>query len=351
MNLFHVGWGATMRRLPPLGALRAFEAAARHLSFQQAADELGLTPTAISHQVRLLEEYCGEKLFRRRPRPLALSDAGARLFPGIRDGFDVFAAALSSLPAAAEAADAKALRVTTTGAFASRWLVPRLSLWRAVHADIALSIIGADRVLKLDADEADLAVRYARSAPQGASHEIFRDQFYPVCAPSLLAKGPTVGRAADLAGYPLIHFDWFADDAMAPSWTRWFEMASTGDPSAPKGFQIALSFREEQHAIEAVLAGQGIALCSDVVVADDLASSALVKAMDLALPGYGYYPVYAPNHPRRATIDVFVRWISTVAGREALRVSPGPASQNRFDRTRISLRSIRATGAPRGRFS
>ena len=312
MNSFHLGW-PLVRRLPPLGTLRAFEAAARHLSFKEAANELGLTPTAISHQVRMLEEYCGEKLFRRRPRPLALSDAGARLFPAIRHGFDVFASALSSLSTEAEA---KPLRVTTTSAFASRWLVPRLSLWREVHADIALSIIGVDRVVKLDADEADLAIRYARSAPHGASHEIFRDQFYPVCSPKLLTRGPTIRRASDFAGYPLIHFDWFANDPTGPSWTRWFEMASVSDPRARQGCQIALSFREELHAIEAVLAGQGIALCSDVVVADDLASGALVKALDLALPGYGYYPVYAPNQPRRAIIEVFVQWISTVARRE-----------------------------------
>jgi LysR family glycine cleavage system transcriptional activator len=189
-------------------------------------------------------------------------------------------------------------------------------LWREVHADIALSIIGVDRVVKLDADEADLAIRYARSAPHGASHEIFRDQFYPVCSPKLLTRGPTIRRASDFAGYPLIHFDWFANDPTGPNWTRWFEMASVSDPRARQGCQIALSFREELHAIEAVLAGQGIALCSDVVVADDLASGALVKALDLALPGYGYYPVYAPNQPRRAIIEVFVQWISTVARRE-----------------------------------
>jgi LysR family transcriptional regulator, glycine cleavage system transcriptional activator len=304
---------APVRRLPPLGTLRAFEAAARHLSFKEAANELGLTPTAISHQIRLLEEYCGEKLFRRRPRPLVLSEAGTRLFPAIRDGFDVFASALSSLAGEAEA---KPLRVTTTSAFASRWLVPRLSLWREVHAEIALSIIGVDRVVKLDADEADLAIRYARSAPHGASHEIFRDQFYPVCSPKLLAKGPTIRRPSDFAGYPLIHFDWFANDPTAPNWKRWFEMASVSDPRARQGCQIALSFREELHAIEAILAGQGIALCSDVVVADDIASGALIKAFDLSLPGYGYYPVYASNHPRRATIDVFVQWISTAARRE-----------------------------------
>jgi LysR family transcriptional regulator, glycine cleavage system transcriptional activator len=301
-----------VRRLPPLGALRAFEAAARHLSFKEAAKELGLTPTAISHQIRLLEKYCGETLFHRRPRPLALSDAGARLYPAIRDGFDVFASALASL---AGGAQAKPLRVTTTSAFASRWLVPRLSLWRDVHADVALSIIGVDRVVKLDVDEADIAIRYARSAPHGASHEIFRDQFYPVCSPKLLAKGPTIRRAGDLAGYPLIHFDWFANDPTSPNWKRWFEMASADDPRARQGCEIALSFREELHAIEAALAGQGIALCSDVIVADDLASGSLVKALDLALPGYGFYPVYATSHPRHATIEVFVHWISTIGRR------------------------------------
>jgi LysR family glycine cleavage system transcriptional activator len=233
------------------------------------------------------------------------------LFPAIRDGFDAFASALSSLRTEA---DAKPLRVTTTSAFASRWLVPRLSLWREAHADIALSIIGVDRVVKLDSDEADLAIRYARSLPRGgAFREIFRDQFYPVCSPKLLAERPIIRRASHLRGYPLIHFDWFANDRTAPNWERWFEMASATDPRAREGCQIALSFREELHAIEAVLAGHGIALCSDVVVADDLASGALVKVLDLALPGYGYYPVYAVDHPHRAIIELFVEWISGAA--------------------------------------
>jgi LysR family transcriptional regulator, glycine cleavage system transcriptional activator len=309
MNVFHLVCPA-VRRLPQLGALRAFEAAARHLSFKKAAHELGLTPTAISHQVRLLEEYCGEKLFRRRPRPLALSDAGASLFPTIRDGFDAFAAALSSL---GTYVGTKPLRVTTTNAFASRWLVPRLNLWREVHEEVTLSIIGADRVMRLDADEADLAIRYARSAPRGGSREIFRDRFYPVCSSKLLAKCPTIRCAADLSGYPLIHFDWFANDRTAPNWERWFEIASGADPPTRQAYSISLSFREELHAIEAVLAGQGIALCSDIVVADDLASGALVKVLDLALPGYGFYPVYTFDHPRRAVIEIFVKWISTVA--------------------------------------
>src|SRR5438067_1745426 len=117
-----------MRRLPPLTALRAFEAAARHMSFKAAAEELALTPTAISHQIRLLENALAHPLFRRRPRPLALTSAGAALFPVIRTGFDAFA------DAAAKVRDGNTppkLRVTTTNAFAARWLLPRLPLWHA----------------------------------------------------------------------------------------------------------------------------------------------------------------------------------------------------------------------------
>jgi LysR family glycine cleavage system transcriptional activator len=315
---------SAVRRLPPLGALRAFEAAARHLSFKQAADELGLTATAISHQVRLLEQHCGEPLFRRRPRPLALSAAGAKLFPAVRDGFDGVAAALAALRTEASAMP---LRITTTNAFASRWLVPRLSLWRERHAEIALAIIGADRVLRLDTGEADLAIRYARASPEGAAPEICRDRYYPMCSPKLLLAGAPIRNAAELRRYPLIHFDWLARDPTAPSWDRWFALAAPPSPvSCPargegQGWEqgrggsvsAALSFREELHAVEAVLAGQGIALCSDIVVADELAAGTLVKALDLSLPGYGFYPLYRADHPRRAIIELFVAWIAASA--------------------------------------
>src|SRR3954451_1051588 len=131
-----------MRKLPPLGSLRAFEAAARHTSFRDAANELGVTPTAISHQIRLLEEICGQALFRRRPRPLVLTSAGERLFPVVRNGFDAFAAAIASVSARRGQSP---WRVTSPNAFASRWLVPRpihytmrpappASAWRSLHS-------------------------------------------------------------------------------------------------------------------------------------------------------------------------------------------------------------------------
>src|SRR5262245_55837046 len=131
-------YSGRMRKLPPLIELRAFEAAGRHLSFKQAAHELGVTPTAISHQIRLLELYCGHPLFRRRPRPLAMTDAGARLFPVIRDGLEAFASAIASVK---RDGAKQPLRVTTTNAFASRWLVPRLSSWRRYASNLPLQLI------------------------------------------------------------------------------------------------------------------------------------------------------------------------------------------------------------------
>src|SRR6185295_6891012 len=143
-----------MEKLPPLVELRAFDAAARHLSFKVAAAELRVTPTAISHQIKLLERHCGRVLFRRQPRPLKLTPAGERLFPIIRDGFDAFADALATVRAGATAGH---LRITATNAFAARWLVPRLQNWRASYPRLRLDILGTDAVLDLKAGDADIA--------------------------------------------------------------------------------------------------------------------------------------------------------------------------------------------------
>jgi LysR family glycine cleavage system transcriptional activator len=301
-----------MRKLPPLGSLRAFEAAARHLSFAEAANELGVTPTAISHQIRLLENLCGQPLFRRRPRPVALTTAGERLFPVIRSGFDAFASAIVS---ASPRVGQKRLRVTSPNAFASRWLVPRLPKWRESHPKIPLEIIGTDAVLDLRAGEADIAIRYARRMPLDLDgKEIFRDTFFPVCSPELLVReAHRIDRAADLLRYPLIHFDWTSGDRDAPTWSRWLATARSIDPGISETNKPwDLSFREELHAIDAVVAGQGIAMFSNVVVGGELKSGALVKAHDLSLPGYGFYVVYLPNHPEQPSIDAFSAWLRSV---------------------------------------
>jgi LysR family transcriptional regulator, glycine cleavage system transcriptional activator len=302
-----------MRRLPPLAALRAFECAARHLSFKEAARELAVTPTAISHHVRQLEEMCGQALFRRRPRPLALTGAGERLFPVLRNGLDAFALAFAAISAGDEQGP---LRVTTTNAFASRWLIPRLPQWRAAHPGVPLEVIGTDKVVDLRTGEADVAIRYAGSPPTDlAAQEVFRDSFYPMCSPAVLASDARpIQRAADLLRYPLIHFDWLNWNPRVPTWRRWFATARSVDPDVPEvGNVWKLSFREELHAMDAVVAGQGIAICSDVVVSRDLAGGALVRAHGLSLPGYGFYLVHLPNHPRQPVIEAFGAWMRGAA--------------------------------------
>jgi LysR family glycine cleavage system transcriptional activator len=300
-----------MNRLPPLIELRAFEAAARHLSFKKAAAELGVTPTAISHQIRLLEQYCARPLFRRKPRPLSLTNAGAHLFPVVHEGLEAFAGALGAIR---RKEDRQALRITTTNAFAARWLVPRLPLWTRQRPDAPLEIIGTDSVVDLTAD-ADVAIRYAtsRQVPrEGIAEEFLNDTFWPVCSPGLLPGG-RLKNAADLRKHVLVHSYWAPSDIEPPNWQRWLSIARRKWRNLPDFTDMQhLSFREELHAIQAVVAGQGVGIFSDVLVASELASGALVKLSDLSLPGYGFYVVRRRDHPREKIIRAFSGWLLSV---------------------------------------
>lgn len=296
-----------MRKLPPLTELRAFEAAARHLSFKMAAAELYVSPTAISHQIKLLERHCGRALFRRRPRPLKLTTAGEQLFPVVRDGFEAFADALSTVRAGATSGH---LRITATNAFAARWLVPRLPDWRAAHPRLKLDILGTDAVLDLAAGEADIAIRYGRRPPaDGHCIELIRDTFRVVASPKLVGDQDKSFSPAELAAFPLIEIEWPSADLDAPNWQRWQTMARRRLKGVPDLARLpSLAFREELHAIEAAISGQGIAICSDVLVAPELASRALVQVSKLTLPGYGFYLVHRPGHPKLASISAFSAW-------------------------------------------
>jgi LysR family transcriptional regulator, glycine cleavage system transcriptional activator len=301
-----------MRKLPPLRALRAFEAAARHHSFSAAANELGVTPTAISHQIRRLEEACGVRLFQRRPRPLLLTSAGARLYPALRNGFDALASAVALL---AEDDVQAPLRVTSPSAFASKWLVPQLPKWREQNPTVALEIIGTDAVLDVRADAADVAIRYARKPPPDyVVQEVFRDAYVPVCSPRLIERHGPIERAADLLRFPLIHYDWITRDPEAPTWQHWLSVARSIDPDfRPPEKVWDLSFREELHAIDAVVGGQGVAICSDVVVSNELRNGLLVKAHPLSLPGYGFYIVSMAHSPRAPAIEAFSAWMRALS--------------------------------------
>lgn len=304
-------YNGDMPKLPPLIELRVFEAAARHMSFQKAATELCVTPTAVSHQIRLLEQYCGQSLFRRRPRPLMLTEAGARLFPVVRDGLEAFAAAIAAVERDSRK---RPLRVTTTNAFASRWLVPRLTLWRKQRGAPALEVIGTDTVLNLHGGDADVAIRNAATLPKdGVAIELFRDSFWPVCSPQLLHAERPLERVADLRGHVLIHFHWPPFVPHAATWQRWLNAARRRWRDVPDpGEMEHLNFREELHAIDAVLAGQGIGMLSDLLIGDELKRGNLMKALDFKLPGFGFYLVHSPDHPREREIAALSIWLKSV---------------------------------------
>ncbi|TPQ33322.1 LysR family transcriptional regulator [Bradyrhizobium guangdongense] len=301
-----------MHHLPPLTELRAFEAAARHLSFKGAAAELFVTPTAISHQIKLLERHCGRDLFRRRPRPLKLTAAGELLFPVVRDGLATFAKALDKVRASAVGGR---LRITATNAFAARWLVPRLPKWRDAHPRLKLDIFGTDAILDLAADEADIAIRYARKPPAGGRCiELMRDTFRVVASPKLVGDLRKTLSPAELANFPLIEIEWPSRNRDAPTWQRWQTKAKLRFKRVPDLAGLPhLAFREELHAIEAAISAQGIAICSDVLIGPELASGALVQVSNLTLRGYSFFLVYLPTHPRVTPIMSFSEWARSMA--------------------------------------
>lgn len=298
------------RHLPSLTALRAFEAAARHLSFKHAAAELSLTPTAISHQVRQLEERLGVPLFVRGTRRVDLTPAGQGLYPALRDGFDAMARAVQVVRPQSRP---RSIALSTTMAFASRWLLPRLARFASSRPDITLHLHTGDAPVDLSGGTAQLAVRYGPGRYPGlSSTPLLASRFAPVCAPGLDMRD-----VDDLARVALIGFDWFRRDATTPDWPLWFERAGR----APLARQ--LHFSDEVHAIQAAIAGQGVALVNLALVADELASGLLRQPFSPALPGHGFHVVWPQSGDDDADIAAVRVWLLEEASHCALSEGAG----------------------------
>lgn len=303
------------RRLPPLSSLRAFEAAAAHLSFQRAARELSVTPTAISHQVRRLEEALDQPLFRRLTRQLALTPAGERLFVAVREGLDLVDAGVRS----ARARSAReTVTLTTHAAFAAKWVLPRMASFRAACPGIELRLHASDAVVDLTRAEADLAIRSGSGRWPGLVTEaLIAERYAPVCSPHLGLR-----RAQDLAKMPLIHFDWQARAHAPATWMRWFDEAGIapqgrhGGRTREKGGKGDLSFSDETHAMLAALAGHGVALLSLTLSADELRSGALLQPFGPMLSTGSYFLAAANGREREPAIHAVWRWAAGEAARQ-----------------------------------
>ncbi len=294
-----------IRKLPPLGALRAFEAAARHLSFKLAADELGVTPTAISHQLRLLEDILGQRLFARQIRKVTLTPAGEALYPVLRDGFESFAHAIERLRAGPQR---QRLTLSATPAFVAKWLLPRLRDWQARHPGIDLHLHASEAPVDLGGistgGSADAAIRYGRGDWTDLQSELLLpSHFAPVASPRLKLRKPT-----DLKNQTLLHFDWRLRRRDTPTWKRWAEQAGIAlDVSG------GLRFSDESHAIQAAIAGQGVALLGLPLVAAELASGALVQPFGPVLQGDGYHLVIPPERVQEPGIVALRDWLRSAA--------------------------------------
>lgn len=298
-----------MRRLPPLGALRAFEAAARLGSFKRAAAELAVTPTAISHRIRELEAGLGAPLFVRQTRQVMLTEQGRTLFAPVREALDSMAEAVAAVKRPVR----QVATLSATVAFTARLLVPRAASFRKRHSGWDLRLHASDDPVDLAAGEADAAIRYGQGRYPGlATVPLFGDSFAPVCSPHLGVRTPK-----DLAKAPLIHFEWgpAAPIDLLPTWASWMERARTEHSGLNRAVaEGGITFGDESSALLAVVAGQGVALMSRVLVAAELASGALVQPFGPVLDGLRYDLVFPSGASSRSAVAVLRDWVLADVG-------------------------------------
>ena len=304
------------RRLPPLNALRAFEAAARHLSFTRAAEELNVTQAAISHHVKALEDQLGMALFRRLNRALMLTDEGQTLFPSVRDALDILAEAAERLRTRDSGGP---LTVSTLPSFAAKWLVPRMSRFQDRHPEIELRIAAAERLIDFARDDVDVAVRFGPGGWPGLRAERIVDEAVtPVCCPALAER---LRAPADLAGVTLLHEEKLPRDPM-PDWAAWLAAAGVTGIDASRGPR----FRHTHMILQTAMDGHGVALSGQVLVADDIAAGRLVAPFALRLTSpFAYYLVCPSATAGRPKIRAFWEWVKEeTAGHQQQLLAPAP---------------------------
>lgn len=291
------------RRLPSLSALRAFEVAARHESAKQAAEELSVTATAISHQIRALEETLGVALFLRKPRQLELTAAGRELQQVLESAFDSIGAAVERLSAVPSR---QAITLSTTPAVAVRWLLSWVCMLRDAHPDIDLRIHASHEPVALDGVTADIAIRYGDGRWPGlVAEKLFDNTFVPACSPLL-----NLHDAAELPRHSLIHFRNQLAVSSPVDWVVWQKQAQVPGLDVSAG----LVFSDETHAVSAAVGAQGVALMSRQLIEDELREGRLVQPFGPVLEGKPFFLVYPESRRHDPAILAVRDWIMAVPG-------------------------------------
>ncbi|WP_119459467.1 transcriptional regulator GcvA [Rhodospirillaceae bacterium SYSU D60014] len=295
-----------VRHLPGLNALRTFESAARHLGFTKAASELGVTPAAVSNQVRVLEEQLGVRLFYRTSRAVRLTRAGEALLAGVTGALDLIGQTIERISAPD---GQRILTVTATPSFAAKWLVPRLDRFRQQQPDADVRIDVSERLVDFSREDADIGIRFGNGIYPGLRVDcLFDELVFPVCSPKLLKRAHPLRHPSDLRHHTLIHVGWQAQRDSWPDWRLWLLAAGVDGIDPTRG----IHFSQTALAIQAAIDGQGIALGNTSLVGDDLAARRLVRPFELSLKGpssFAYYLVSPKATADQPLVKAFREWV------------------------------------------
>lgn len=308
----------TLARLPPLTALRAFVATARHLSFTRAADELHVTSAAIGQQIRLLEDHLGQPLFHRYRGQLELTDAGRELVPGLTEAFD---GVVQSLARLVDADDRAPIRVSVSPSFASKWLIPRLDALRRAVPGLEVQVDSSAQLVDLANDDVDCVVRYGLGAYAGlVTDRLFGEAVLPVCSPAFALQHGLYGRPEATANVPLLHEVGAERDPSCPDWKSWLRTAGFSARNAGSGITFSFS----SLIIEAAVAGQGLGLGKQQLVQRDLEEGRLVSPFGTPRPvEFSYFFATTPAKASSQRVVLFRDWLlAEVAQAEPYRPSP-----------------------------
>ncbi|MER8489473.1 transcriptional regulator GcvA [Mesorhizobium australicum] len=293
--------------LPGTRALRTLEAAARHLNFTRAADELGLTPAAVSHQIKEIEDQLGIVLFTRTSRTIRLTEAGAVLYEAATDTLDLLGRAV--MRARKMARGTEFLKVTLDAQFAAKWLMRRVENFRQQRPGIELRFDIAYGLRDFDLDDVDVGIRFGAGKYPGLSaHRLFDNIIIPVCSPGLLTSGPPLREPRDLFNHTLAHIEWARQGVTWPNWRMWMAAAGINDFDDSR----TVVFGTSTDAVQAALDGNAVALADFAMVANDLSEGRLVRPFELSIrvaPEYAYFLVYPQAMADDPRIVAFREWI------------------------------------------
>jgi LysR family glycine cleavage system transcriptional activator len=326
-----------LRRLPPLNAIKAFEAAARSESFTRAAEELCVTPGAVSHQVKALEGILGVRLFHREHQRLSLTETGREYLGVARDALDRIALGTARL---VQRQSSGVLTVSTSPDFAAKWLVNRLGRFAESHPEIDLRISATAHHVDFAREEVDLAVRHGDGDWSGLHVvRLCPERLFPICSPGLISGRNRISGASDLLKFPLLRLE------DSRTWAKWFEAAGVRDP-VPRGPVL----NRASMLIDAAVGGQGVALARTTLAAWDLINGRLVRPVDVSLRMANTYWVVCPGATSGVPkVAAFRDWLLAEAAEDVRRLQQGPGDMQPLDppRSRKRAQRRRPNGQPR----